>query len=92
MSQVSSTTKVPSGSSSSVTASCGSYVTKSVPVYGYVTIEHTSDLLYGTVCYKSTKTRTITSQGTPQYKWSSYNDTSLLNDGWSYTGNKKLAN
>lgn len=92
MSQVSSTTKVPSGSSSSVTASCGSYVTKSVPVYGYVTIEHTSDLLYGTVCYKSTKTRTITNQGKPEYKWSSYNDTSLLNNGWTYTGNKKLAN
>lgn len=92
MSQVSSTTKVPTGSSSSVTASCGSYVTKSVPVYGYVTIEHTSDLLYGTVCYKSTKTRNVISQGTPQYKWSTYNDTSLLNNGWVYTGNKKLAN
>ena len=91
MSQVSNTTSVPSGSSSSVTASCGSYVTKTVPVYGYVNVKNT-DTLYGTVCYKSTKTRSVTNPGTPQYKWSSYNDTSLLNDGWTYTGNKKLAN
>lgn len=90
MSQVSSTTKVPSGSSTTVTASCSSYTTKSVPVYSYTTVEHTSGLLYGTVCYKSTKTRTVTSKGTTQYKWSSYNDTSLLNNGWKYTGNKKL--
>lgn len=88
MSQVSSTTSVPSGSSTSVSASCGSYVTTTVPVYGYVVVEHTSDPLYGTVCYKSTKTRS----NNPQTKWSSYNDTSLLNDGWTYTGNKKLAN
>lgn len=90
MSQVSSTTSTPSGSSSTVTASCGSYVTTTVPVYGYVAVKNT-DTLYGTVCYKSTKTRSVTDPGKTQYKWSSYNDTSLLNDGWTYTGAKKAS-
>ena len=88
MNQVSNTTSTPNGSSSSVTATCASFVTTTIPVYGYETIEHSSDLLYGTICYKSTKTRTANTQT----KWSSYNDTSLLNNGWSYTGNKKVAN
>lgn len=88
MNQVSNTTSTPNGSSSSVTATCASYITTTIPVYGYETIEHSSDLLYGTICYKSTKTRTANTQT----KWSSYNDTSLLNNGWSYTGNKKVAN
>lgn len=88
MNQVSSTTSTPNGSSSSVTASCSSYITTTIPVYGYETVEHSSDTLYGTVCYKSTKSRTANTQT----KWSSYNDTSLLNSGWVYTGNKRVAN
>ena len=88
MNQVSNTTSTPNGSSSSVTASCSSYVTTTIPVYGYETVEHSSDLLYGTVCYKSTKSRTANKQT----KLSSYNDTSLLSSGWVYTGNKRVAN
>lgn len=78
-----------SSTSGSVSATCGSYVTNTVPVYGYVTVNNT-DYLYGTVCYKSTKTRKLVDPGKTQYKWSSYNDTNLLNNGWSYTGQKKL--
>ena len=100
MSAVSSTTTTPNNSSSSsststsVSASCGSYVTKTIPVY--VTIETTesatrTEPLYGTVCYQSSKTRKLISTGKTSKKWSKYNDTSLLNNGWYYTGRKKLA-
>lgn len=101
MSSVSSTTSTPSGSSTgsssstSVSAECGSYVTKEVPIYGTIRktkIATRTEPLYGTVCYKSTKTRKLTDPGKTQYKWSHYNDTSLLNNGWKYTGEKKLAN
>ncbi len=101
MNPVPSTTTTPTGSSSgssssgSVSASCGSYVTRTVPVYSIIEksyIDTRKEPLYGTVCYKSTKTRQITDPGKTNYKWSHYNDTSLLNDGWTYTGAKKLAN
>lgn len=97
MSSVSNTTSTPgstsSGSSSSVTAECGSYVTKEVPIYSTIRktkIATRTEPLYGTVCYKSIKTRKITDPGKTQYKWSHYGDTSLLNNGWKYTGEKKL--
>ena len=59
------------------------YYTQNVTEKAYRT-----EPLYGTVCYKSTKSRTANKQT----KWSSYNDTSLLNSGWVYTGNKRVAN
>ena len=71
---------------------CKSYETKTVPIYGTLTVTEKSsrtEPLYGDVCYESSKTRSITNQGNTKYKWSSYNDTSLLNNGWNYTGNKK---
>lgn len=83
------TSSTSSSTSSSVSASCGSYVTTTVPVYGYVAVKN-SDTLYGTVCYKSTKSRSLTDPGKTQYKWSSYNDTTLLNNGWTYTGAKRV--
>ena len=73
--------------------SCGEYVYKTIPVYATVTVSEKAkrtEPLYGTVCYKSTKTRTLVSSGKTETKWSTYNDTSLLNSGWSYTGNKKV--
>ncbi len=102
MSSVSSTTSTPnesssstgSSSSTSVSASCGSYVTTEVPIYSTITKSYVAtrkENLYGTVCYKSTKTRTITDPGKTQYKWSYYNDTNLLNNGWTYTGASKVA-
>ncbi len=38
--------------------------------------------------YYSYKTRTYVA-GTTDIKWSVYNDTTLLNNGWVYTGNYK---
>lgn len=45
--------------------------------------------VYGTVNYYSTRTRTLISSGSTDTKWSTYNDTSLLNQGYTYTGNVK---
>ena len=80
------------GQTTSYAATCGSIVTKTIPIYGTITVTEKAsrtEPLYGDVCYKSTKSRTLVDPGTTQYKWSSYNDTSLLNNGWVYTGNKK---
>lgn len=100
LTSVTNTTTVPGGSSSStsssgstsVSASCGQIVTKTIPIYGYITeseIATRREPLYGTVCYQSTKTRKLLDSGKTMTKWSKYNDTSLLNNGWYYTGYKK---
>lgn len=88
------TSSTGSSTSTSVSASCGSYITTEVPIYSTISksyVASRTEPLYGTVCYKSTKTRRITDPGKTQYKWSYYNDTSLLNKGWKYTGSSKLA-
>ena len=93
MTKVSSTKEAPINSSTSVVATCDSYTTKEVTVYRNITkheIATRTEPLYGTVCYASTRTRTLTSSGKTEKKWSFYNDTSLLNDNWYYTGAKKL--
>ena len=71
---------------------CGNYVSKIVPVYKTVTITEKvtrTEPLYEDVCYESIKTRNLIEDGSSKYKWSTYNDTSLLNNGWVYTGEKK---
>jgi hypothetical protein len=73
-------------------ASCGEYVTKTIPIYSTITVTekaYRTEPLYGDVCYKSTKTRTLLNKGKIELKWSTYNDTTLLNNGWYYTGNRK---
>ncbi len=103
LSTVSSTTSTPGSTSSSsststyedasVSATCGSYVYKTVPIYASINVSDIAtrtEPLYGTVCYMSQKTRKLTSSGKVQVKWSKYNDRSLLDNGWYYTGAKKL--
>ena len=73
-------------------ARCGGYTVKTIPIYGTITVTEKAtrtEPLYGDVCYQSTKTRTIIDEGSTKYKWSTYNDTTLLNNGWHYTGNKR---
>ena len=53
-------------------------ITKKEPVYQNVETK-----------YYSYKTRTYVA-GTTDVKWSKYNDTTLLNAGYNYTGNKKV--
>ena len=80
------------GQTTTYAASCGKVVTKTIPIYSTVTATEKAtrtEPLYGDVCYKSTKTRTLISSGSTQYKWSNYNDTTLLNNNWKYTGNTK---
>lgn len=45
--------------------------------------------LYGMVEYYSEQTRRLISPASTSLKWSKYNDTSLLNAGYRYTGNIK---
>lgn len=104
LSKVSTTTtpgKITSSSSSSTSsstttssaASCGEYVYKTIPIYSTITITekaYRTEPLYGTVCYQSTKTRKLLDSGSTKTKWSEYGDKSLLNNGWYYTGKKKL--
>ncbi len=73
-------------------ASCGEIVEKTVPIYKTITVTEKAkrtEPLYGDVCYSSSKTRKVISEGQTKYKWSNFNDTALLEAGWVYTGNKK---
>ena len=45
--------------------------------------------VYGRVHYYSYRTRTLISSGSIDTKWSTYNDVSLLNNGYTYTGNTR---
>ena len=84
-----------SSSDVSVDASCGSYVTKTIPIYGYINeseIATRTEPLYGTVCYSSQKTRSLLANGKITYKWStSSNSSALIKEGYVYTGVKKVA-
>ena len=91
---VTSTTSTSQTSTSdvSVTASCGKYVNKQIPIYRSVTVTDKSTInkpLYGDVCYASNKTRTVISEGSTRYKWSTYNDQALINAGWVPTGRRQ---
>ena len=100
LTKVSSTT-IPGNITSSTTAttskeykaSCGEYTYKTIPIYGTITVTEKAkrdEPLYGTVCYQSTKTRKVTEKGKTTTKWSNYNDKNLLDNGWEYTGRKKV--
>ena len=45
--------------------------------------------LYGEVCYISERYRNLENTQNIEKKWSVYNDQSLLQNGWTYTGNQK---
>ena len=74
-------------------ASCGGFEVKTVPIYSYITVTEKAartEPLYGDVCYKSTKSRSVVTPATEQKTWSKFNDTSLLNAGWKYTGARTI--
>lgn len=71
---------------------CNSNKTTSIATYNRKIEKVTfarEEKLYGTVCYKSERTRSLTSNGSIIKKWSKYNDRNLLDNGYSYTGNRK---
>ena len=89
------TTSTDTTSTTETTASakCGSYTYKTVPIYGTIRVSDVvkrEEPLYGSVCYKSTKTRNIVEKGKITYKWSTYNNQELINAGYEMTGNKKV--
>ena len=87
------TEETTSTTTTTTEASCGEIVTAEVPIYQTVIVTEKAkrqEPLYGTVCYSSTKTRELISAGTVKKTWSTHNDTTLLNAGWTYTGNRKL--
>lgn len=92
VSTVTATDIITSGSSVSVT--CSSYETKNTVLYTtYSTIvgyEKTRTINYETVCSYKYRTRTVTQAAYTDYKWSYYNDQSLLDDGYTMTGTKRL--
>ena len=95
MSEVSSTGSAPTlvGESTTVTAECGDLVVKTIPVYRTIEVSDVAtrtEPLYGTVCYKSTRNRTLLEAGKTTKKWSYYNNLSLLNDGYYYTGSVRV--
>lgn len=74
----------------SITTSCARTESKTVHVFvtKYKKLQR-EEPAFADVKYYSVQTRTMTSQGKAVYKWSFYNDTALLNDGYKYTGNMR---
>lgn len=76
---------------SNTTGDCKSYTKQEIVNYlinnQSVAVNRT-EKLYGTVCYKSVRNRSVTGSS-KNTKWSEYNDKELLNDGYILTGNKK---
>lgn len=92
MIEVDSTTK-PVSESTTVEAKCGEIVTKTIPVFRTINVSEIAtrqEPLYGTVCYKSERERTLLEAGKTEKRWSVYNDKSLLDNGWYYTGEVKV--
>ncbi|MDD6223955.1 MAG: hypothetical protein PUB18_03040 [bacterium] len=80
-------------SEASVTATCTSVETRSIPLYITRTITETKTVkkedekpIYGNVHFYREKTCQTVNPETTTYVWSAYNDTTLLNSGYTYTG------
>ena len=83
--------------SNGVTVKCTSFENKTSYVYGtYTTVigyKETRKVKYKTIYQYRYKTRTLIQKAGYSIKWSnSDNDTALINDGYKYTGNKKVKN
>jgi len=75
-----------------VTADCASIETRSVPIQGVVDEAYTYKTevpVYGYKKFYRDRTRTVTQKATIEYTWSTYNNSSLLNAGWTMTGNSR---
>ena len=81
---------------SSVSAKCTSLETKDTILYTtYNTIvgyERIRTINYKDVCSYRYRKRSITKEAYTDYKWSYYNNQTLIKDGYHMTGNKRLTN
>ena len=76
-----------------VTATCEKVEDRAIPVYGielvstkHKVLKEEAKPVYANVRYYKVRTRTLLSEATTVYKWSSYNDQTLLSLGYNYTG------
>lgn len=75
-----------------VTADCSQIETRNVPIQAVVSEAYTYKTevpVYGYKKYYRDRTRTIKANAKIQYAWSIYNDSTLLNSGWTMTGNSR---
>lgn len=78
---------------SNITADCAKTEERSIPLYGtelkttiQTVLKKASEPYYAYVSYYKVRTRTLISEAETVYKWSSYNDTTLLSQGYKLTG------
>lgn len=81
---------------SNITATCTNVEERAIPVYGLRPVTTTNKVLkeeakpvYAYVRYYKVRTRNLLSEAKTVYKWSSYNDQTLLSQGYKYTGNTR---
>lgn len=84
---------------SDITATCNNVEERSIPIYGTrikttekTVLKEEEQPIYEDYRFYRVKTRTLLSEGTTTYKWSFYNDQTLLKQGYVMTGktrNKK---
>lgn len=80
------------GGNNRVEVSCADVVTKTIPVYANVKVYDVverQEPAYAYVKYYRERTRTLDTSQSSSVKWSYYNDRSLLDNGYTYTGRKK---
>lgn len=79
---------------SGVSTPCGSTATRQVEVFATVDklvgYEEVRTPVYKDVYRYRRRTRTVTQEAYTDYKWSTYNDTKLLNQGYTMTGNTRV--
>ncbi len=71
---------------------CSDVVSKTIPVYANVTVYDVverKEPAYAYVKYYRERKRTLSTSTSSDVKWSYYNDRSLLDNGYTYTGQKK---
>ena len=82
-------------SSSNIKVTCAETETKTIEIYDTVKIfvdyEIIKTPVYKDVYKYKKRTRTLIQKAYTDYKWSFYDDTSLLNAGYTYTGNTRVA-
>ena len=82
-------------STSNVVVKCAETETKTIEIYDTVKIfvdyEIIKTPVYKDVYKYKKRTRTLIQKAYTDYKWSFYDDTSLLNAGYTYTGNTRVA-
>ncbi|MDD3241423.1 MAG: hypothetical protein PHQ64_01405 [Bacilli bacterium] len=79
-----------------VTVTCASYETRNVPVIIKVTVPTSTPMLlepaqtiYKTVSVYKIRVRQLLTAAYSQYTWSTYNNLTLINQGYSMTGNSR---